>query len=580
MHKTNCLRYRLYYRHHNSDGHSARLHLSCPEKFDQLTPDKMILTSTVARVGRFAVVACLFLTSLFGQYPQPVAAQGPPLLSYADLVRLYETDPPPDELQTRLTQLLNTPFVSNTAGARSFPAPQRSSEASSQSDADVMRVATWNIERGLEFDAVKAAFTHNVRFFRTLARRGLAGPKINLATVLEQSAELRKADVVVLNEVDWGLKRTEYRNVAQELAVAMGMNYAYGVEFVEVDPLTLGTETFADENDVDKAELTKNIAVDKSRTLGLHGTAILSRFPLENVRIVRFANQGHDWYANEKNGISKLEAGKRKGAEIIFQEKIVREVRRGGRMILLADIVDARIPGGTVTIAATHLEDKTKPANRVKQLEELLDQIKDIDHPVILAGDMNTSGSDSTPTSFQREVKKRLGSKSFWVTQGIKYATGVGFLYDLTLGAVKWQRTWSDPTVKNVKFVSENSEEKFFTTLKDFRFADGNAFDFRGAKQYSVGESEETLSDSNERAAKGFVSTLELKAKINIQLKLDWIFVKPAELTDPSDRKQSYSFAPRFGRTLKALNYSLKDRISDHNPMIVDLPLGDAPAAN
>jgi len=33
--------------------------------------------------------------------------------------------------------------------------------------------------------------------------------------------------VVVLNEVDWGLKRTNYRNVARDLALAMHMNYAY-----------------------------------------------------------------------------------------------------------------------------------------------------------------------------------------------------------------------------------------------------------------------------------------------------------------------------------------------------------------
>jgi endonuclease/exonuclease/phosphatase family metal-dependent hydrolase len=526
----------------------------------------MRLKSVRAQAARL-VAASVLLISFFGSFQQQVVAQGPPLLSYADLVRLYEIDPPPEELQNRLTQLLNTPFVSNATSARGRRAAQL--------DADTIRVATWNIERGLEFEAVKAAFTHNVRFFRNLVRRGEAGAKINLSTVLAQSEELRRADVIVLNEVDWGLNRTDYRNVAKELATAMGMNYAYGVEFVEVDPLTLGTETFEGENAADKAELTENIAVDKSRTLGLHGTAILSRFPLENVRIVRFVNQGHDWYAGEKNGISKLEAGKRKGAKIIFQEKIVREVRRGGRMMLLADIAHAEIPGGRLTIAATHLEDKTKPANRVKQLEEVLAQIRDIDHPVILAGDMNTSGSDSTPTSFQREVKKRLGSKSFWVTQGIKYATGVGFLYDVTLGAVTVQRTWSDPTVKSVKFVSENPEEKFFTTLKDFRFADGNAFDFRGAKQYSAGGSEETLSDSNERASKGFVSTLELNGKITIKLKLDWIFVKPAKLTEPHDRDQSYTFAPRFGRTLKALNYSLKDRISDHNPMIVDLPLGD-----
>lgn len=107
----------------------------------------------------------------------------------------------------------------------------------------------------------------------------------------------------------------------------------------------------------------------------------------------------------------------------------------------------------------------------------------------------------------------------------------------------------------------------------DFRFNDGGAFDFRGSKQFSVGRSEETLSNSNERASKGFVSTLELKGKVTIEMKLDWIFVKPAELNDPDDTKQPYVMAPQFGRTLKTLNYSLKNRISDHNPLIVDLRL-------
>jgi hypothetical protein len=54
-------------------------------------------------------------------------------------------------------------------------------------------------------------------------------------------------------------------------------------------------------------------------------------------------------------------------------------------------------------------------------------------------------------------------------------------------------------------------------------------------------------------------------------MKLDWIFVKSLQLTDPNDRKQPYVVAPQFGRTLKTLNRSLKDRISDHNPLIVDL---------
>ena len=64
----------------------------------------------------------------------------------------------------------------------------------------------------------------------------------------------------------------------------------------------------------------------------------------------------------------------------------------------------------------------------------------------------------------------------------------------------------------------------------------------------------------------------ELTGRFTVTFKLDWLFVKPASLTDPDDRDASYTFAPRFGRTLKALNYSLKDRISDHSPIYADLP--------
>ena len=524
-----------------------------------MTPQKSTKAAAI-------VLVLLIFTFNHTVQGQP-GASGPTLLTYNELVALYENDPPSQELSNKVMRLLRTPFVNNSAGVRA-PRPIKISTA----QGNALRVATWNIERGVEFDAVKAALTHDQRFFRRLTP-AMRSSKFNLAEILEQAAALSRADIVILNEVDWGVKRTNYRNVARELAAVMQMNYVFGVEFIEVDPLTLGTETLEGETSADKAEIIKNIAVDKSRTLGLHGTAILSRFPLQNARLMPFINQGHDWYHDEKDGVSKLEAGKRKGAKLVFGEKIMREVRRGGRMMLIADIEDANIPGGAVTIVATHLESKSKPSERLKQLEEVLSQIKSIDNPVILAGDMNTSGSDSTPTSFQREVKRRLGSASFWATQGIKYATGVGLIYDLTVGLVKMQRTRNDPTVKSLKFVSENPEEKFFDTLKDFRFTDGRVFDFRGSKEHSTGASGETLSDSNERGSKGFVSTLELKGKFDVEMKLDWIFVKPLQLTDPDDRDQPYTFAPHFGRTLKTLNHSLKDGISDHNPLIVDLPL-------
>ena len=514
--------------------------------------------------GVVALLFCFLVPFVHAQQ-----SSNPAVLTFNELVELYENDDPSPELSNKLNRLLTTPFVSNSAGTR----PAKSIKTTSGTIGPYVRIATWNIERGLEFDAVRAALANDQRFFRRLSPAARSS-KFDLTSVLQQAAELSRADVIVLNEVDWGLKRTDYRNVAKELAAALRMNYAYGVEFVEVDPLTLGTETLEGETSNDKDEMVKNLLVDKSRTLGLHGSAILSRFPLRNVRLIPFATRAHDWYLDEKKGVSKLEKGKRKGAGFVFSEKIEREVRRGNRMMLVADVSERTIPGGMFTIVATHLEDKAKPSERVKQLEEVLSYIQKFEHPVILAGDMNTSGSDATPTSFQREIKKRVGSSKFWVTQGVKYATGVGLLYDVTLGAVKMSRTKNDPTVKSVRFVSENPEEKFFNQLKEFRFGDNGAFDFRGSKEHSTGESGETFSDSNERGDKGFVSTFELKGKITVELKLDWIFVKPVGLTDPDNRDQPFTFAPQFGRTLKTLNYSLKDRISDHNPMIVDLPLG------
>jgi endonuclease/exonuclease/phosphatase family metal-dependent hydrolase len=380
--------------------------------------------------------------------------------------------------------------------------------------------------------------------------------------------------VIILNEADWGMKRTDYRNVATELAQALKMNYAFGVEFVEVDPIALGIEKFDDVDAKDRKALLESIEVDKTRYRGLHGTAILSRYRLENVRLIPLKYQAHDWYEGEKKSVAPVEKGKRKVAEQVFLEKIYRQVRRGGRMMLLADIVDPDIPTGRMTIVATHLEDRTQPKNREKQLEEVLDSIKQIDSPVALAGDMNTSPEDGTPTSFKREIKKRLGSKSFWIQQGIGYATGVGVVKDILIGGIKYTRNQADPTVRHVPVVAPNPAAGFFEELKKFRFADGGAFDFRGEAARSTGSSTETLGNSNERGSKGFVTTFEVERKLGFvgKYKLDWIFVKPPSVTDPDDSNQPHLFAPHFGRTLKALNYSMEDRISDHNPILVDLP--------
>jgi len=512
------------------------------------------------------LVFCFFLLVTSNTNAQQRA---PELLTYPELVELYEQATPSQALQNKLRLLLTTPFVSNGRGTKPML-------PSSPGLGKFLRIVQWNIERGIEYDAVRAAFSSPNSFAQFIDSTAYARGSKERNTILQQVALMRQADVIVLNEVDWGMKRSDYLNTAAELATALGMNYAYGVEFVEVDPIALGIEKFEELPEKDRIELGTEIAVNRNRYRGLHGSAILSRFPLQNVRLQPFEHQPHDWYKEERESVKPLEQGKRKAGELVFREKIQRQVRRGGRMMLTAEIVDERIPGGRVTIVATHLEDKTKPQGRRKQLEELLTRIKEIDGAVIIAGDMNTSTHDGTPLSLGRAIKNRLGSKSFWARQGLELLTGMK-LPTLLLTGMNTYRTQADPTVRDIPLVASNPESDFFDELKDFRFSDGNSFDFRGERERSIGNEDGPLANSNQRGDKGFITTYEVERTIAFvgRFKLDWFFVKPPSLTEPYAKEQPHRFAPHFGRTLKELNEALKDRISDHAPIMVDLPLAE-----
>jgi endonuclease/exonuclease/phosphatase family metal-dependent hydrolase len=516
--------------------------------------------------GLLSAFFLCFLIGLVHATPPPSAE----LLSYSELVELYERENPSEQLQIKLQNLLTIPFVDNEA----FAGGARPLKPRGPGAGRYLRIAQWNIERGLEYEALECLFTDPSRFVSLLDQTKYPLGSTKRALVLEQATLLGEADVIVLNEVDWGMKRTGYRNVVADLASALKMNYVFGTEFVEIDPVALGTETFQGMEEVDRAALVDQITVDVARYKGLHGTAILSRFPLRNVRLIPFQAQGHDWYGAEKKGVSKVEKSKRKAGELAFQQKIEREVRRGGRMMLLADVEDPDIPKGRLTIVATHLESKTTPKSRVKQLEELLAGIKGIEHPVVVAGDMNTSTRDATPTSIKREITKRLGSKRFWIEQSIKFLPGLSWPNSLLLGGLNEYRKQADPTVRNIDFVANNPEARFFEVLKNFRFADGGAFDFRGERERSIGSGNSPLANSNQRGAKGFITTFEVERTLGFvgKFKLDWIFVKPPALKTPYG-EESYAFAPHYGRTLKALNHSFEGRISDHDPLIVDLPL-------
>ncbi len=492
---------------------------------------------------------------------------GPATLTYSELVKLSQVDKPLSPgLQAKMDRLLKTPFISNSATAQ----PRFSTDPKI---GKTLRVAEWNIERGLNFDMVVAALSGPEGFAKWIDLEKYPATSKEYAAAIDQARRLQEADVLILNELDWGVKRTDYRNVPKDLATALNMNYAYGVEFLEIDPVQVGTEEFEGLPAADRAQLKKEIAVDKKRFLGMHGTAVLSRFPILSASVLRLPLV-YDWFKEEQKSVSLPEKAKREAINKVFLEKVLREIRRGGRNMLRVDLEVPELAEKTLTVLALHTENKCKPEGRQKQLQAVLETINAISNPVVLAGDMNTTLSDGAPTSIKNEITKRLGSKQFWAVQGIKYATGVGLAWDVVTGGINFLKNQHDPTARNIPVVAPNPEVKFFEMLEGFRFDDGYAFDFRGNPDRTVSGRKGTLANSNQRGGKGFLTTFAVERTIGPagRYKLDWMFVK-AYSKSPRDGSQPYKFAPHFPQTMAEINDVTKDRISDHCPITIELPL-------
>ncbi len=540
-----------------------------------------------------AVGARLWVHLLVGAYslvagPRSLSAQDytrdsrPELFTYDELVQLGASPKLSPDLEAKLHVVTTTPFVNNEAylsGSRPRPLEVKGL-------GPTLRVAFWNIERGLELDYIQMFLTDKDHFMAEVAEQRKKATEskktirnVDMEKIPQEIETLKTADVWVLNEVDWGVKRTEYREVVRELAETLHMNWAYGVEFIEVDSKQLGTDTFDDhEPEQARQYLLDEFKVDKDRVRALHGNAVLSRYPIRSARLVPFT-VGYDWY--KESNIRPLEQAKRKAA-LLVGEDLAKEVRRGQRTTLFVDLDVPEAPGQRVTVAATHLENRTKPKIRRRQMQELLKEVHEVPNPVIVAGDMNTTGGDSTPTSIENMLYKRYGSVDFWTTQGVQWATGVGMVYGLakTVRKVSGIQYQIDPTSANIPGAAPNLERGLFDMLEKYRFADGKALDFRGVPERTSNGRSGTLGDSNQRGSKGFAPTFNSEliwGKVRVaKFKLDWFFVKD-NIEKPRDVNGSYLFAPHFARTLADLNNCLPEPISDHSAMTVDLPFQEPP---
>jgi endonuclease/exonuclease/phosphatase family metal-dependent hydrolase len=179
-----------------------------------------------------------------------------------------------------------------------------------------IRSVCWNINRGLQLKEV-------IDFLRASS-----------------------ADLILLQETDITARRTQRRNIPREIAQALGMNYIFGCEFVE-------------------------IAQGSRSNPAYHGQTTLSRLPLSNARILRFREQSTFW--RPRWFIPPLPCLQR---------------RLGGRMALVCEIA---VKGRSLLIYNVHLESRGGDQLRIRQLSDILADIGQHapEMPVLLAGDFN-----------------------------------------------------------------------------------------------------------------------------------------------------------------------------------------------
>lgn len=158
-----------------------------------------------------------------------------------------------------------------------------------------------------------------------------------------------QAPVVLLSEMDNGMARTGQRHPTAEVAASLGMQYAYGVEFIE---LGLGSDT------------EREFCKDDFNEKGFHGNALMAAVPLGRPFMLRL------W-----------------GERLWFMDG---EQPRLGERFAIGAVIETE--AGPFVAVSTHLESATTAAYRERQVTELIDALDQAfpGMPVLIGGDLNT----------------------------------------------------------------------------------------------------------------------------------------------------------------------------------------------
>ncbi len=161
------------------------------------------------------------------------------------------------------------------------------------------------------------------------------------AAFLRECPQARDMDIIFGNELDDGCRRSGCRNTSAEIAGAIGMNYAFALEFIGL--------------------------ADPEDPKGYGGNTLFSRWPIKRASVMHLP-QGYNWYIDAQKRI-------------------------GERVAILA-VLD--VAGREVGAVCAHLENKTHAAARALQMRARLDATDRPlpGMPVFMGGDFNTNTYD------------------------------------------------------------------------------------------------------------------------------------------------------------------------------------------
>ncbi|MBK8302115.1 MAG: hypothetical protein IPK98_01380 [Chloracidobacterium sp.] len=288
--------------------------------------------------------------------PQDTIQTGPPAILDHDLNQYFpellkfESTPEMEaselyaKIRPEVERILNAVAVEDLAQSAGFSPSERDESRTPNG----IKALAWNLERGIRFDGIVDA--------------------------LKNHEKLKDKDLLLLTELDHGMARSGNRNVAQEIARELKLNYAFAPVYV---PLQKGSGVESD--------------MDGENTVSIHGLSMFSRYPMNNVHAVPLPNGKDKMWGKEK--------------------------RLGYLRALIADIEH---PAGTFRAVTVHLDAHCSRAHRHKQIKIILDHLDTLPPlPTIIGGDWNTTTYNS-----QSATRAILG---YWrrVMMGVKTSSKI-----------------------------------------------------------------------------------------------------------------------------------------------------------